>query len=151
MRRTVSAAMDLDVTSASDLVLAVSVARLPGLTVEEQLRVELDGEALEVAELTESTGTRLHLAHAGVGAVTVRYDAVVEGRADAYLHDGGQYEWDNCAPPAVAVAAGLHASRIDGSELRYNCEDVSLPDLLICRRELAEQALAAVRPMIQIG
>lgn len=70
--------------------------------------------------------------------------AVVQGDAEIYLHTGGQYEWDNCAPVAVAQAAGLHASRIDGSPLRYNCQNPLLPDLLICRPEYARLVLAAV-------
>ena len=71
--------------------------------------------------------------------------AVVRGEADIYAHTGGQYEWDSCAPAAVAVAAGLHASRLDGSPLRYNAENPYLPDLLICRPELAKRAIAALR------
>ena len=63
---------------------------------------------------------------------------------DAYVHGGGQYEWDNCAPAAVALAAGLHASRLDGSPLTYNHADPYLPDLVICRPELAEQVLEIV-------
>jgi 3'(2'), 5'-bisphosphate nucleotidase len=59
-----------------------------------------------------------------------------------YIHAGGQYEWDNAAPVAVARAAGLHASRIDGSPLEYNRPDPLLPDLVICRRELADAVLA---------
>ncbi len=80
-----------------------------------------------------------------MGSAGAKAMAVVDGRADIYLHDGGQYEWDNCAPAAVALAAGLHASRIDGSPLVYNCENPLLPDLLICRAELAEAVLAAIR------
>ena len=79
-----------------------------------------------------------------MGSAGAKAMAVVEGRAEVYVHDGGQYEWDNCAPVAVALAAGLHASRIDGSALRYNCEDPLLPDLLICRPELAGRVLAAI-------
>jgi len=70
--------------------------------------------------------------------------AVVRGEADVYAHSGGQYEWDSCAPVAVALATGLHASRIDGSPLTYNHENPYLPDLLICRPELAESALEAL-------
>ncbi|MFV1990743.1 MAG: inositol monophosphatase family protein, partial [Acidimicrobiales bacterium] len=70
--------------------------------------------------------------------------AVVQGAAEIYAHSGGQYEWDSCAPVAVAAAAGLHVSRINGDELVYNQPDVYLPDLLICRRELAESALEAL-------
>ena len=65
-------------------------------------------------------------------------------RVEAYVHSGGQYEWDSCAPVAVAIAAGLHASRIDGTPLRYNSANPYLPDLVICRAELAEAVLAAL-------
>ena len=71
--------------------------------------------------------------------------AVVLGEADVYAHSGGQYEWDNAAPAAVALAAGLHASRLDGAPLTYNHRDPWLPDLLICRLDLAERALAALK------
>lgn len=74
--------------------------------------------------------------------------AVVRGEADIYLHSGGQYEWDSCAPAAVALSCGLHASRIDGSPLVYNQPDPYMPDLLICRKDIAPavtEALAAVR------
>jgi 3'(2'), 5'-bisphosphate nucleotidase len=70
--------------------------------------------------------------------------AVVRGQAEIYLHSGGQYEWDNCAPVAVARAHGLHCSRIDGSALTYNNRDTWLPDLLICRPEWAGRVLEAV-------
>ena len=62
----------------------------------------------------------------------------------AYVHAGGQYEWDSAAPAAVATAAGLHVSRIDGSPLEYNRRDPWLPDLIVCRQEMAEAVLAAV-------
>ena len=76
-----------------------------------------------------------------MGSAGAKAMAVVRGEADIYLHTGGQYEWDNCAPAAVAAAAGLHVSRADGSPLIYNCADPYLPDLLICRKELAEEVL----------
>jgi 3'(2'), 5'-bisphosphate nucleotidase len=79
-----------------------------------------------------------------LGSAGAKAMAVVLGHADIYVHSGGQYEWDSCAPVAVAAAAGLHVSRIDGSELRYNQPDPYLPDLLICRRELASEVLAAL-------
>jgi len=79
-----------------------------------------------------------------MGSAGAKAMAVVRGDVDIYLHSGGQYEWDNCAPVAVALAYGLHASRIDGSALVYNCQDTFLPDLLICRPELAQRVLAAV-------
>jgi 3'(2'), 5'-bisphosphate nucleotidase len=79
-----------------------------------------------------------------MGSAGAKAMAVVLGDVDVYAHSGGQYEWDSCAPVAVAQAAGLHTSRIDGSPLRYNRADPYLPDLLICRPELAEPALAAL-------
>jgi 3'(2'), 5'-bisphosphate nucleotidase len=81
-------------------------------------------------------GTLVEMGSAGAKAM-----AVLQGRADIYLHSGGQYEWDSAAPVAVANAAGLHTSRADGSPLRYNQDDTWLPDLLICRRELADDVL----------
>jgi 3'(2'), 5'-bisphosphate nucleotidase len=68
----------------------------------------------------------------------------VLGQADIYLHTGGQYQWDNCAPVAVAAAHGLHCSRIDGTPILYNEPETSLPDLLICRPEWADRVLALV-------
>jgi len=78
------------------------------------------------------------------GSAGAKAMAVVCGEADVYAHTGGQYEWDSCAPVAVALATGLHASRIDGSPLVYNNANPYVPDLLICRPELAEAALGAV-------
>ncbi|MEE4201118.1 3'(2'),5'-bisphosphate nucleotidase CysQ [Erythrobacter sp.] len=80
-----------------------------------------------------------------MGSAGAKAMAVVRGQAEVYLHSGGQYEWDSCAPVAVAAAHGLHCSRIDGAPLRYNRADPYLPDLLICRPELAEEVLSAVR------
>ena len=79
-----------------------------------------------------------------MGSAGAKAMAVLRGEADGYLHDGGQWEWDSAAPVGVALAAGLHASRIDGSPLRYNLAHPYLPDLLICRSDLAGPALAAV-------
>jgi 3'(2'), 5'-bisphosphate nucleotidase len=79
-----------------------------------------------------------------MGSAGVKAMAVVRGQADAYVHGGGQYEWDSAAPVAVARAAGLHTSRLDGSPLTYNQPDPWLPDLLICRPELAGRLLAAI-------
>lgn len=93
--------------------------------------------AAEAVFVAERIGAEL-LAMGSAGAKAM---AVVRGEADIYLHTGGQYEWDNCAPVAVAQAAGLHVSRVDGSPLRYNNADTYLPDLLICRAELAGEVL----------
>lgn len=79
-----------------------------------------------------------------LGSAGFKVAAVVRGEADAYVHTGGQYEWDSAAPVAVALAAGLHASRVDGSPLAYNRPDPSLSDLVVCRPELADAVLAAV-------
>jgi len=70
--------------------------------------------------------------------------AVLLGQGDIYLHAGGQYEWDNCAPAAVALAAGYEATRIDGAPLRYNSANPSLPDLLICPKHLRARVRAAL-------
>lgn len=77
----------------------------------------------------------------GLGSAGYKTMAVLSGEVDAYVHSGGQYEWDSAAPVGVALAAGLHASRIDGSPLRYNRADPLLPDLLVCRPELARPLL----------
>ena len=77
--------------------------------------------------------------------------AVIRGDAEIYLHSGGQYEWDSCAPVAVARAHGLHCSRIDGSPLRYNKSDSYLPDLLICRPQWADRVLDEIAGMAGSG
>ena len=71
--------------------------------------------------------------------------AVVTGEADAYVHGGGFYEWDTAAPVAVARAAGLHASRIDGSPLAYNQAGLLMPDILVCRPAVAGVLLQTIR------
>lgn len=76
-----------------------------------------------------------------IGSAGAKAMAVVRGDVDAYLHAGGQWEWDSAAPAGVVQAAGLHASRLDGSELIYNRRDPYLPDLLMCRPELSEPLL----------
>ncbi len=82
--------------------------------------------------------------YVAMGSAGVKIAAVVEGRVEAYLHAGGQYEWDSAAPVAVARASGLHTSRVDGSPLRYNQPDPSLPDLLVCHPHLSARLLEAV-------
>lgn len=81
----------------------------------------------------------------GIGSAGAKAMAVVMGNAEVYAHSGGQYEWDHCAPVAVALAAGLFCSRVDGSELIYNNRNVYLPDFLICRPDLADECLEALR------
>ena len=96
--------------------------------------------AAEALAVARSLGAEL----LPMGSAGAKAMAVVRGEADIYLHSGGQYEWDNCAPAAVAQACGLHVSRIDGSPLVYNRPDPLLPDLLICRPEYAGRVLAEV-------
>ncbi|WCN82234.1 inositol monophosphatase family protein [Micromonospora sp. LH3U1] len=94
-----------------------------------------------LTDLAEDVGAHL----VPMGSAGAKIAAVVTGEVDAYIHAGGQYEWDSAAPVAVATATGLHASRIDGSALRYNEADPRLPDLLVCRQDLATRLLAALQ------
>jgi 3'(2'), 5'-bisphosphate nucleotidase len=80
-----------------------------------------------------------------MGSAGAKAMAVVRGEANIYLHSGGQHEWDSAAPVAVALAHGLHCSRIDGSPLIYNQADTYMPDLLICEKDKAEAILTLVR------
>ena len=96
--------------------------------------------AAEAVKVSEAIGAEL----VGMGSAGAKAMAVVRGEAEIYLHTGGQYEWDSAAPAAVALAHGLHASRIDGSPLTYNQADTYMPDLLICRPEWAERVLSEV-------
>jgi 3'(2'), 5'-bisphosphate nucleotidase len=81
-----------------------------------------------------------------MGSAGYKVAAVLFGEVDAYIHAGGQYEWDSAAPVVVARAAGLHASRLDGSALVYNRPDPYLPDLIVCRPELAPEFLSVCTP-----
>ena len=79
-----------------------------------------------------------------LGSAGAKAAVVMRGEADAYIHAGGQYEWDSAAPAAVALAAGFHASRLDGAALQYNQPDPMLPDILMCPAVLAESLLEAI-------
>ncbi len=118
-----------DVRTPSDHVgaprILVSRTRPPAVAM--QVRDALDGTLVEM------------------GSAGAKVAAVVQGRAEVYVHAGGQYEWDSAAPVAVARAAGLHTSRIDGTPLRYNQSDPLLPDVLVCRPQFAEAVLGALR------
>lgn len=94
----------------------------------------------EADRLAEALGGEL----LQMGSAGAKIMAVVRGDAEVYPHSGGQYEWDSAAPVAVALAAGLSCSRLDGSALTYNHEDPYLPDLLVCRVELADRVLEAL-------
>jgi 3'(2'), 5'-bisphosphate nucleotidase len=102
--------------------IVVSRTRPPAVAL--QVRDQLNGTLVEM------------------GSAGAKVAAVIQGLADVYVHAGGQYEWDSAAPVAVARAAGLHASRIDGSPLEYNRADPLLPDLVVCRPEYADAVLA---------
>ena len=94
-----------------------------------------------VEALSEEIGGEL----VPMGSAGAKAMSVIRDVSDAYVHAGGMYEWDSAAPVAVARAAGLFTSRVDGSPLVYNQEDAFLPDLIICRPDLADQVLAFVR------
>ena len=102
--------------------IVVSRTRPPAVAL--QVRNQLNGTLVEM------------------GSAGAKVAAVIQGLADIYVHAGGQYEWDSAAPVAVARAAGLHTSRIDGSPLEYNRADPLLPDLVVCRPEYADAVLA---------
>ena len=102
--------------------IVVSRTRPPAVAL--QVRDQLNGTLVEM------------------GSAGAKVAAVIQGLADIYVHAGGQYEWDSAAPVAVARAAGLHASRIDGSPLEYNRADPLLPDLVVCRPEYTDAVLA---------
>lgn len=96
--------------------------------------------AAEAVAVAQALGAEL----VPMGSAGAKAMAIIRGEADIYLHSGGQYEWDSCAPVAVALAHGLHCSRIDGSPLIYNQSETYMADLLICRKEHAARVLAEV-------
>lgn len=113
---------------------------LPAATAKPRMVVSRTRPAKEAVAVAEQIGAEL----VPMGSAGAKAMAVVRGEAEIYLHTGGQYEWDSCAPAAVAAAHGLHVSRIDGSPLLYNQSDVYMPDLLICRPEWASRVLQIV-------
>jgi 3'(2'), 5'-bisphosphate nucleotidase len=110
---------------------------LPAMATRPRFVVSRTRPAKEAEEVAAALGAEL----VAMGSAGAKAMAVVRGEAEVYLHSGGQYEWDNCAPAAVAQAFGLHCSRLDGAELVYNQPNTYVPDLLICRAELAEAIL----------
>ncbi len=113
---------------------------LPPLNAPLRMLVSRSRPAAEALSVAEKLGADL----VPMGSAGAKAMAVVRGEADIYLHSGGQYEWDNCAPAAVALAYGLHCVRLDGLPLVYNRADPYLPDLLICRAEVAEMVTTAL-------
>ena len=145
------------VALAIDGVATVGAVSLPGLPLtlasndtlarprhsgKPRLVVSRTRPAAEATAVADALGAEL----LPMGSAGAKIMAVVRGEADVYVHSGGQYEWDSCAPVAVAQAAGLHASHLDGSPLRYNQANTYMPDLLVCVPELAVRVLALVTP-----
>ena len=125
-----------------DLVLRTDrVQALPTAPTVPRMVVSRTRPAKEALDVAEKIGAEL----IPMGSAGAKAMAIVRGEAEIYLHTGGQYEWDSCAPAAVAAAYGLHVSRIDGSAMVYNQADVYMPDLLICRPEWADKVLALLR------
>lgn len=114
--------------------------KLPDHASPPRLVVSRTRPAAQAVAVAEKLGGEL----VPMGSAGAKAMALIRGEADIYLHSGGQYEWDSCAPVAVARAHGLHCSRIDGSPMAYNQRDTYLPDLLICRPELADEVLKIV-------
>jgi 3'(2'), 5'-bisphosphate nucleotidase len=114
--------------------------RVPPAPARLRMVVSRTRPAKEATDVAERLGAEL----VPMGSAGAKAMAIVRGEADIYLHSGGQYEWDSCAPAAVALGFGLHCSRIDGSPLVYNRRDTYMPDLLICRKEHAESVLKEV-------
>lgn len=127
-----------------DLATVLSGMSPPPLpdTGKEQLKIVVS--RTRAPRIAEQVAKHLNAQLIPMGSAGAKAMAVVRGEAHAYLHAGGQYEWDSCAPVGVATAAGFHASRIDGSPCRYNQADTSMPDLLICHPALAQQFLSAI-------
>ncbi|MCW2337813.1 3'(2'), 5'-bisphosphate nucleotidase [Sphingobium sp. B2D3A] len=126
---------DMGLVMRSDRPIAV-----PPAPVTPRMVVSRTRPAPEALSVAQALGAEL----VPMGSAGAKAMAVARGAADIYLHSGGQYEWDSCAPVAVALAHGLHCSRIDGTPLRYNQADVYMPDLLICRPDYADRVLALV-------
>jgi 3'(2'), 5'-bisphosphate nucleotidase len=132
--------LDLD-GSGGGIVLRTDQPRVvPPAPAQLRMVVSRTRPAAEAVAVAEKLGAEL----VPMGSAGAKAMAIILGQADIYLHSGGQYEWDSMAPVAVALAHGLHCSRIDGSPLIYNQRDVYMPDLLICRTDHAAQVLALV-------
>jgi 3'(2'), 5'-bisphosphate nucleotidase len=118
--------------------------QIPAAAATPRMLVSRTRPAKEAVAVAEALGAEL----VPMGSAGAKAMAIVRGEAEIYLHTGGQFEWDSCAPVAVAAAHGLHVSRADGSPLVYNQANTYMPDLLICRPEWAAPVLELVRPML---
>jgi 3'(2'), 5'-bisphosphate nucleotidase len=147
----VHVALAIDGTVAAGAVALPAIGRTLGTEPAESMPERADGPLRIVVSRSRPPSEAYRVARAldgellALGSAGAKAMAVVLGHADLYVHSGGQYEWDNAAPAAVALAAGFHASRVDGSPLVYNRRDPWLPDLLICRPELADGVLEVLR------
>lgn len=127
-----------------DVVLSTDdIIDLPSPPDQLRMVVSRTRPAKEAVAVAEKLGAEL----IPMGSAGAKAMAILRGEADVYLHSGGQYEWDSCAPAAVAMAHGLHCSRIDGTALVYNQQDTYMPDLLICRPEHAAEILDLVKQL----
>ncbi|WP_229399223.1 3'(2'),5'-bisphosphate nucleotidase CysQ [Micromonospora okii] len=139
----VAGAVGMPARTAADgapLVLGTRVPAAPAVPGPLRIAVSRSRPPAFVNEMIEGLGARA----VPMGSAGVKVCAVVTGEVDAYVHAGGQYEWDSAAPVAVALGADMHASRIDGSPLLYNRDNPRLPDLLVCRPEHAATLLEAI-------
>lgn len=117
--------------------------RLPLAAAIPRMVVSRTRPAREAVAVAQAIGAEL----VAMGSAGAKAMAILRGEAEIYLHTGGQFEWDSCAPVAVAMACGLHVSRVDGTPLIYNQPETYMPDLLICRPEWAARVLDLVRGM----
>ena len=122
----------------------LSTAEPPSLAPPHDGKLRLVVSRTRPPDLAAYLAVRLDAELVPLGSAGAKTMAVVQGHADVYAHSGGQYEWDSAAPVGVARAAGCHCSRLDGAPLVYNRPDPYLPDLLVCRPELADVVLSTV-------
>ena len=127
-----------------DRAVVLSTAEVPPLPSKSPGRVRLLVSRTRPTPLADHLARELDAELVAMGSAGAKAMAVVLGEGDVYAHSGGQYEWDSAAPVGVASSAGLHTSRLDGAPLIYNRADPYLPDLLVCRPELAPAVLSAV-------
>jgi 3'(2'), 5'-bisphosphate nucleotidase len=128
---------------AQDLIL--STAKPPSVPASGGRRLRIVVSRTRPPIAAQKVAAALDAELVAMGSAGAKTMAVVTGEVDAYVHAGGQYEWDSAAPTGVTIAAGLHASRLDGAPLVYNQRDPWLPDLVVCRPELADQIVDAAR------
>jgi 3'(2'), 5'-bisphosphate nucleotidase len=147
----VHVALAIDGTVAAGAVALPALGKTLGTLPAEPMPARAEGPMRIVVSRSRPPQEAYQLARAfdgellALGSAGAKAMAVVMGHVDVYVHSGGQYEWDNAAPAAVAQAAGLHASRIDGAPLLYNRRDPWLPDLVICRPEIASEVLDVLK------